>query len=161
MTEDEDRRDDIQLRQVPQNDIDLQMQLTEPNWGNMPKELKEKLQKIIHIQNNPDGTTVVYKADMWALLEYYNRDVRLGNLSSMMGELQYVRYYLDLAGDCLNEGYQETFLICIVRAATVLESSQSKGGWLRNLFNTAFIKRHNINEEPKRRSLFGSRKEEQ
>ena len=146
-----------ELRSVPHNEIDLQMQLTDPKWGhNVPIELKEKLSKIKGYMQT-EGGYVEVKEQLWGLLSFYTRDVRLGNLSYIMGEVEYCRYYLDLANDLLREDYIEPFLTCLSRVATVLELSQSKGGFLRKIFSTIKQEHYREEKEPKKRNLFGGK----
>jgi len=149
------------IRDVPHNEMDLQMQLTNPKWGHeVPEELKEKLSAIKGYAKTENGEYVEVKDQLWGLLSFYTRDVRLGNLSTMWGEVEYCRYYLDLANDLLRENYVQSFLTCLSRVATVLELSQSKGGFLRKLINT--IRQEHLREErePKKRNIFGGKSED-
>lgn len=148
-----------ELRDVPHSEIDLQMQMTNPEWGHkVPDELKEKLSKIKGYVKNKDGTHTVVKEELWGLLSFYTRDVRLGNLSTFLGEVEYCRYYLDLASDILREGYVDPFMTCLSRVATVLELSQSRGGFLRKQNNTIRQEHSREEGEPKKRGFFGSNK---
>jgi hypothetical protein len=151
-------QEDKQLRNTPLNELDMQMILTEPQWGNVgiSQELKQRLQSIS--RETIEGSNVISTQDLWGLLDFYTRDLRLGNLSTMNGEVNYCRYYLDLAGDCLREGYYRSFVKCLSLTVTVLEISQSRGGFLRTKQST--IRKENIYEErePKKTSLFGKQK---
>jgi len=161
MLSDEERnenQEDKKLRELPLNELDMQMILTKPQWGDdtISQELKYRLQGISRESIN--GQYIVSKQDLWQLLDFYTQDIRLGNLSTMNGEVNYCRYYLDLAGDCLREGYYRSFVKCLSLTITVLEISQSRGGFLRTKQNT--IRKENVYEEkePKKTSLFGKQK---
>lgn len=165
-------------RQIPQNDLDLNLMTINTEWGsdNIPKELLDKLtqynykfirdenSKLIKDRNgNPmlmvkeDGEPIIDKSGLWQLLGFYTRDMRLGNLTKQ--EMIYCQYYIDLANDDLRVNYIEAFLICLSRAITVLETSQSKKGFLRQVMQTLFEHKTSINSEPKKRNIFGMGKE--
>jgi len=149
-----------ELREVPHSDIDLQMQMTNPEWGHkVPQELKDKLTKIKGYSPSDDGKSyTVIKEELWGLLSFYTRDVRLGNLNVFLGETEYCRYYLDLASDLLREDYIDPFLTCLSRVVSVLELSQSRGGFLRRQNNTIRQEHSREEKEPKKRNLFGGSK---
>jgi hypothetical protein len=93
---------------------------------------------------------------MWGLLAFYTRDLRLANLSEKTGELGYCQYYIDLSNDLLSADIIEAVPITISRAATRMELSQSKGGFLRKILTT--LRNVNISrssEEPSKKSLMG------
>lgn len=144
-------------RIMPQSGLDFNMMLTDTMWGSsfVGSKLKEKIrQRIRNGENDFD------KEAAWELLSFYTRDLRLSNLSSLTGELNYCQYYIDLAGDFLREGYPEAFATSLARAATLLELSQSKGGFLRKRQNTLTQEQLQGELEPqKKRLLFGGRKE--
>lgn len=153
MTE-EDKNNQSSLRVVPRSTLDFSLMTTESVWGRaqVPIELKNKLQKYYLEIGKKEPT----KESLWGLLGFYTRDVRLGNLSKW-DELPYCRYLLDLAGDLLQADMIEAFLIALSRVATVLELSQSKGGFLRREMNT-FRQAQKFTEEkePPKKSLFGA-----
>lgn len=158
MTEDE------AMRITPQSEIDLQMLLTDPKWGmQVPEELKQKLMKVLkeHYVQDEEGNIHKVKEQsdsLWGLLAYYTRDVRLGNLSKFDGEEFYVRYFIDLAGDCLRADYIRSFVKALSLAVTVLETSQSRGGFLRKRQGTITQEKKTGELEPPKKSLFGLRK---
>lgn len=156
--------DEEQGRISPQSELDLQMLLTDPQWGQhmgVPPELRDKLQKIIGKVQNEHNQTVAIVDSLWGLLGYYTRDIRLGNLSQFYGEVYYVQYYLDLAGDCLRYSYLQAFLKSLSLAITVLETSQSRAGFLRKRQGTITQEKHTRDEsEPKKQSLFGKKSTE-
>jgi len=143
--------EDKPLREVPVNELDLQLQTTNPKWGDyISPEFRARLMTESKTED---------ELKLWELLQFYTRDVRLGNLSAT--ELNYCRYYLDLAADCLENQYKNSFIIALSRAVTVLETSQSKGGFLRKLFGTVRHESESIERrEPIKRGLFGQKKGE-
>lgn len=144
-------------RIVPQSGLDWNMMLTDTMWGSsqISKQIKEKIQQRTTRDNGS-----IDKEDAWELLSFYTRDIRLANLNVLTGELEYCKYYLDLAGDMLREGFPEAFATCLARVATVLELSQSKGGFLRKRQNTLTTESLSGEiEPPKKRLLFMGKKQ--
>jgi hypothetical protein len=150
-------------RQVPVSDIDLQLMVTDTVWGSsvIPQELKDKLEKEYLITDS-QGRKYLQKEGLWEMLGFYTRDMRLANLSEWNGEIVYCQYHLDLANDLLRANFVEPFLICLSRVATVLEISQSKGGFLRKRIGTSRHEQFYTENEPKKKNFFGvqSKKEE-
>jgi hypothetical protein len=146
-----------EYRNMPQSELDLQMSLTNSVWGTteVSKELRERLNRFYSAGIDEEGNTLVTKSSLWGLLGYYTRDIRLGNLSEWNNELQTCRYMLDLAGDLLQADLIEPFLICLSRAVTILETSQSKRGFLRNIMNTFIQETRNQNLEPPKKGFMG------
>lgn len=155
---------------VPQSDLDYNMQLTNTVWGSdaITPELKDILSKDYYITdkdgrpiNDQNGRPILKRESLWAIHNYYTRDLRLGNLNrSDPQEFKYCVYYLDLAGDFLKTEFPEPFMICISRVATILELSQSRGGFLRKEQNTLRQDTRNEILEPSKKSLFGGKKQE-
>lgn len=148
------------LRIVPSNDLDLNLMLTDSVWGKseVPPELKNKLKSLYNVAGIDQPKDITDKASLWGLLGFFTRDMRLGNLSTFDNELQTCRYMIDLANDLLNSDMVEPFIIALSRSATILETSQSKTGFLRKNMNT--LRQHNINEqtEPGKKGFMGSNK---
>lgn len=147
-----------QFRTMPQNELDYSLMTTDSVWGKseVPNELKSRLDKY-YSKLNEDGSQTVDKESMWGLLGFYTRDMRLANLNVFTGELSYCQYFLDLANDFLQAEMIEPFLISLSRVATMLELSQSKGGFLRRKMNT-FTQEKIDKSEPPKKSLFGGHK---
>jgi len=143
---------DSDPRTIPRNELDLNMLTTESVWGKgeVSSDLKNRLTQLVS-----DGEEVTTR-HLWGLLSFYTRDMRLANLDRR--EMEYCKYYLDYAGDLLNETAVESFIIAISRAASVLELSQSKKGFLRKRFGT--FEHHQVtkNDEPAKMSLMGKKK---
>lgn len=145
---------DNNRRILPRSEIDFNMLMTDTVWGtsNISKELKEKITKYYAVPNE-DGKLTIKKEGLWGLLNFYTRDIRLANLDNR--EINYVRYYLDLAGDLLHVDMISSFMICLNRVASVLETSQSKKGFLRKRMNTFTSENMQGDYEPKKKTMFG------
>lgn len=143
-----------QPRGAPISDLDMQYRTIDPNWGksDVPQELRDKLAYIVKLRS-ADGSEQSLEESLWGLLGYYTRDMRLANLSQWNNEFEYCQYYLDLAGDCLREGYLESFLTALSRMITVLELYQSKGGFFRKMANTFRSEQSIESIEPKKSPL--------
>jgi hypothetical protein len=144
-------------RPLPANELDMQLMITNSVWGRpeVSPELKDRLAKYYtvldengQLQKDKDGNVVVDKSSLWGLLGFYTRDMRLANLSEWNNELQTARYMIDLANDYLAENMVEPFMIALGRAVNILETSQSKGGFLRKQMNTLTQKNISQNLDP-------------
>lgn len=147
-------------RVVPQSGLDWNMMLTDTMWGSaqVSRQLKEKIRQ--RTLKPVAGGEEFDREAAWELLSFYTRDMRLANLSVVWGEVKYCQYYLDLAGDFLREGMPEAFSTCLARAATILELSQSKSGFLRRRQNTLTTESLSGEVEPqKKRLLFPGKKQ--
>ena len=159
---------DEENRNLPQNDLDFNLMLTDSVWGKreVGEELKNKLNKIYldrDEKGNPvmvkdkEGNTVPLgeKYSMWSLLSFFTRDMRLGNLSEWSGELQACRYMIELSNDLLVTDMKTSFSVALSRVATILETSQSKNGFLRRSMNT--LRQEHIRQEVEapKKSFFG------
>jgi hypothetical protein len=160
-------------RPLIRSELDLQLMTTDSQWGrdDVNSTFREKiirrygyLKPKLDNQGNPIFINGVPQTDLevtdeglWGLLGFYTRDMRLGNLNKFDGEVFYCTYYLDLAGDYLQAGMVEPFLICLSRVASVLEISQSRGGFLRKRMNTLSQEHISIESEPKKANLFGKK----
>ena len=146
-------------RNTPMNDLDLQLMLVDTEWGNdISPELIERLVSIgDELETDETGKLLVEKTKLWGLLSYYTRDMRLGNLD----KLTYVVAveWLDFAGDSLRIGIVQSFLTSLSRVITMLELSQSRGGFLRKQLSTFTQEhRHEFSEKNEKKGLFGSKK---
>lgn len=150
-----------QVRVLPKSELDLALMTTNSVWGQpeVSPELKTRLNKYFDCKDE-DGKEGVSIESLWGLLGFYTRDMRLANLSVLNGELAYCQYYLDLANDFLQASMVEPFVICLSRVATILELSQSKGGFLRRKMNTFTQESISGEMEPPKKNLFGARKKE-
>ena len=149
-------------RTLPTSELDRDMMLTNSVWGReeVSQELKDRLNKHF-MEEDKDGNMQVTTASLWGLLGFYTRDMRLANLSHWDGELQTCRYMIDLANDYLSENMVEPFIISLSRAVSIMETSQSKGGFLRRQQNTLTQKHISQNMEPPKKGFFGASKEKQ
>ena len=166
----------------PTNEIDLQALTTTPFVSSdyMSDRIRNKFRDFVYILEsyeeeyigvdgktkkrvvqrqrlNDDGTPMIQvNRDLWASMELFTQDFRLGNLNK--DEAFYVRYHIDLCTDILTampESFNKPALIALERALAVTETSQSKGGFLRRMFNT-FFQHSSVKEDaPTKRSFFG------
>lgn len=148
-------------RSLPQNDLDMQLMITNACWGRseVSNELKEVLEKNYSVQDE-NGNIKVSQKSLWGLLAFYTRDMRLANLSQWNNELPTCRYMIDLAGDYLTEGMIEPFMISLSRAITIMETSQSKDGFLRKQMNTLTQKNISQTMDPPKKGFFGGNKKD-
>jgi hypothetical protein len=169
----DEQQQNTERKTVLRSELDLQLYFTDSHWGksDINQELKDKLSKqygfwqkkvgedgkviIDPKSGKEEQELVVAEESMWSLLGYYRSDLRFGNLDRFGGEVFYCQYYLDLAGDYLQAGMTEPFLICLSRVITLLELSQSRGGFLRRRMNTLSQEHISIESEPKKANLFG------
>lgn len=151
---------DDTMRSLPTSELDLNLMLTNSVWGRpeVNDELKERLLKY-YAETDQDGKIKITSSSLWGLLGFYTRDMRLANLSDWNNELQTCRYMIDLANDLLSEGYTEPFIIALSRAVSIMETSQSKNGFLRRQMNTLTQKHVSQSLEPPKKGLFGGKKE--
>lgn len=150
-------------RVMPRSDLDFNLMTTDSVWGSphISQELRARVSKQFLVYNEDTQKDEVTEASLWGLLGFYTRDMRLANLSVINGEVNYCQYYLDLANDMLQADMVEPFLICLSRVATVLELSQSKGGFLRRRMNTFTSEHFQTEEGPAKKSLFGKPKKQE
>lgn len=154
-----------QYRIMPENALDYNMMMIESEWGrpeSISRDLLEKLSKVkgFYVDKegkplfNDDGSPDTIKESLWSMLGFYTRDMRLSNLDAP--QFKYCVFFLDLCNDFLRVDMIEPFLTCLSRVATVLELSQSRGGFLRNRQNTLTTEtRFNLAEQQKRSLLTG------
>ena len=142
----------------PSNDIDLQAMTTFPHISSdyMSDRVRNKFREFRVVKDAQGNEQVQITRDLWANMELFTQDFRLGNLSTR--ELFVVRYNIDLCSDILTalpEYFHKPALISLERAVAVTETSQSKSGFLRTLFNTFFQHSNVRDETPTKRSFFG------
>jgi len=156
--------DNQQKRILPRNELDFNLMTTEGEWGKdyINSSLEERLNKYFISKDqkglnifDKEGNLIGNKSSLWDMLGFYTKDMRLANLSYLNNEVQYCQYFLDLAGDMLQADMIEPFIICLSRVATILELSQSKGGFLRRRMHTLTSENFQNELEPQKKSLFG------
>ena len=150
-------------RVTPGSELEFYKKLVDPVWGDSSEvnpELEDKLKTFMFhydkkgaLERDSDGEPLITKKNLWALKNYFTRDMRLANLNK--DEFNYCVYYLNLGGDCLSVDLLEPFSICLERVATVLELSQSKGGFTLKQSHTFRQESFHSEPEPPKRSLFG------
>lgn len=146
-------------RVLPQSDLDYNLMTTDAVWGTdyVTRDLKNYLRKKYPDKVDEKGNVIQDKDSLWGMLGFFTRDIRLANLNN--DQMSYCQYYLDLASDCLSEGYVKAFMTSLTRAVSVMELSQSKGGFLRKISKTN--RRENFfSEEPQKKGIWGQKKQE-
>lgn len=150
----------------PSNEIDLQALTTTPfiSSDSMSDRVRNKFREFAYITDekgnkvlDADGLPQLQVTkDLWASMELFTQDLRLGNLNK--DERYYAKYHLDLCLDTLTvmpESFHKPALIMLARATSELETSSSKSGFLRRLFNTFFQNSSVKEDAPTKRSFFG------
>jgi len=141
---------------VPESNLELSMLYTNPVWGSdkeTNQAFRNKTTKVTKFINSKTGEVIKTTEDkLWEQLNFFTRDLRLGNLSS--SEINSCKYFLDLASDFLKERYLDAFIICLSRVASTIEISQSKGGFLRKRLNTHTKEERSQIDIPKKNGLF-------
>jgi len=143
------------LRRTPESSLDFNMQMIESAWGkeSIPDSLKQKLTEIKKFENLKTKEISYTREDLWSLLGFYTRDLRLGNIDK--DEFIKAEYFLNLANDLLKFNFINPFMIALSRVATILELSQSKQGFLRRRNNTLTTEQYHTDMQPPKKSLFG------
>jgi len=150
----------------PSSNIDLQAMTTFPHISSdyMSERVRNKFREYDYVRDvegkvilNDDGSPQVQVTkDHWANMELFTQDFRLGNLSGR--ELFVARYNIDLCSDILTalpSSFHKPALISLERAVAIVETSQSKAGFLRTLFNTFFQHSSLKEDSPTKRNFFG------
>ncbi len=149
-------KEDEQDNYVPETNLELSMLYTNPVWGSDQETnnaFRDKLTTKLYFKNGETGEVkTVTKEKLWEQLQFFTRDLRLGNLSS--AEIVFCNYYLNLASDFLKEGYLDAFIVALSRVASKTELSQSRGGFLRKRLNTFTKENKDSFDAPKRNGLF-------
>jgi len=124
------------LKETPKDVLDFNLMVIDSVWGkdSINDDLKDKLASLKNVYQDEQGKVFVQKESLWGLLGYYTRDFRLSNLDA--SQFHYCVVLTDLAGDFLKCDFVNPFLVCLSRVASVLELSQSRGGFLRNRQST-------------------------
>ena len=160
---------DVQVQKPlskPSNEIDLQAMTTMPfiSSDQMSDRIRNKFREFAYVVD-ADGKQILdadgnpqlqVTKDLWATMELFTQDLRLGNLNK--DERYYVKYHVDMCIDTLTvlpDRFNKPALLMLSRATSELETSSSKGGFLRRLFNT-FFQHSSVKEDaPTKRSFFG------
>lgn len=147
---------------VPNSDLEYNMVTTNNVWGSdeVGEELKQTFREYSVFKDAKGEDSVSYQ-DLWSLLKIFTRDLRLSNLSSWDNELQTTRYDLKLSSDLLQEGFRKPSLVCLSNAISIMETAQSKGGFLRRRMNTFTKENYNQDLEPPKKSFFFGNKNNQ
>jgi len=141
----------------PSSELDYQMMMVDGRWGNdeISEELKQRLKTTKRVKMlkgsriiREDGTEDILTEDteipvslfLWNELSIFTRDFRLAHLNP--SDYRRAEHYTLIAVDCLRVGMHRAFTVALSRVAAILELSQSRDGFLRNLL----MKKHNVQE---------------
>jgi len=154
----EQEQEDYSGRRVPTNNLDFSFMTIDPAWG---KEATQELHSLLiesgEITKDDSGKEVIVEdRHLWGILNYFTRDLRLGNLNNEL-YLRALRY-IDLAGDCISRNLIKGFLASLRRVISILELSQSRGGFLRRRSNTFTQENFESPLEPKKKTFFGNKR---
>jgi len=144
-------------RIIPQSSLEVDIMTTNPVWGvggdEINKALKSQLKTLYEIKG-VNGEVSTETQDLWSLLGYFNRDIRLSNFTTR--DIIDVRKSLKLAGHLLEQGFKSCFIIELMQVASISETSQGRGGFLRKRSNT--LTREEFVSEPPKKGLFTKNK---
>jgi len=132
----------------PSNEIDLQAVTTTPfiSSDSLSDRIRNKFRDFAYVLDS-EGERVLDENGAPAV-----------QVIKDLWERFYVKYHLDWCLDTLTvmpQGFSKPALISLARATSELESSSSKGGFLRRLFNTFFQHSSIKDDAPTKRSFFG------
>jgi len=143
-------------RRIPSSNLDFSFMTIDPAWGKeATNELYNLLKETGNIEYDEEGKPVVTETHLWGVLSYFTRDLRLGNLNRFLYER--ALKYIDLAGDCISRGLIKSFLASLRRVISIVELSQSRGGFLRRRSNTITSEEFVNPLEPEKKSFFGKK----
>ena len=161
MSDEYDEQDRDDSRYVPSSGLDLNFTIINTMWGKsfeMNPAFKGLFEKYVELKDNEGnfqvnekGQVIVTKKNLWELMNFFTRDFRLANLDRK--DLVKCRVLVDLAIESLDLNFFDNFFILLSEVAGILETSQSKGGWLRKNLNTMTTERVNRQDNP-RKGLF-------
>ena len=145
--------DEMPTRLTPQSELDFNKMMTDPVWGSseINQDLKSKLTRM-YGELDKDGKESVTQKSLWSFLAIYTRDLRLSNLNRE--EMCVVTYFLNLAGYFILCDMNRAAMYAMIPAITILDTAQSKNGFLRRQMHT-FRHEQFKQEEPVKKSLFG------
>lgn len=145
-------------RYIPSSDAEYQKDVTRPSWADraqMPG-LDNKV-TTRYLLTDAEGKPVVdpktgkqleIADSLLNIYEMFTQDIRLGNLTK--DEVEFCCEHLDLAQDIMHKGYSRPSLVVLERGISVIETSHSKKGWLRELLGTITNRQYSEYYEPKK-----------
>ena len=170
MTDDNERKEKLtpeivrkkNLRPPPLNPLEINQSLIEPRVGRerIGTELEQNFNSR-KIEKTGKNSYRVRQADGWDQLTTITSDVRLSNLAHSKEhseqELRLARFWMKMSQLTIQEELSESALFCHSQLSTITETSQAKGGFLRNNLQTIRQESQHIQIEdtPKKKSLFG------
>jgi hypothetical protein len=137
------------------------MMTVDTNWGgNVSPALINKLQQMEgKAEVDSNGQYKIKSSELWGLLSYYTRDLRLGNLDK--DSYLVCNEWINFAGTCLNEGYVNSFITALSTVISMVELSQSRGGFLRKRLGTFTQEHYNeFSDKNQKKGLFSSKQQD-
>lgn len=119
---------------VPTNSVEFETLTTEPAWGD-PKEFQTD---AFFDEDNKPRVVPQY----WRILGFLNRDNRLGNLSNMFDDFEWLEDRASLAAaiqHLRNGAFGDLAPLALAPVATTVELSQSRNGFFRKNAKTAHL----------------------
>lgn len=127
------------LSYIPTNSVEFETLTTEPTWGDSDafdtnpfsdydKESKKEIKREI--------------PSHWKLLSFFNRDLRLGNLSIMYDDLEYLEdraSFVTMLLSWRNGVFSELAPLALSPVVASVELSQSRSGFFRKNARTSSI----------------------
>ena len=151
-----------EYRDTPENVLDFNMQVINPDWKSAKPTINTNEFGIIKVEEN--GKISYNKIrpghyinvdDLMAEIDFFSRDIRLSNYDAK--DMNTVRWFGSFGGDMIASGHFRAFRLCFKEIAVTSESSQARGGFLRKILQT--LTHENINknqDQPKKSWLTGS-----
>lgn len=115
---------------VPATSVEFQTLTTEPAYGDTDE-------VDMDVNNNKDkngGKIELPEPDYWKLMSFYTRDLRLGNISHKVYDVEYLEDMLGLTQSLLNVRggrFKQLSFLALNRVASALEISHNVGGFFR------------------------------
>jgi len=150
-------------RITPQSELDLNMMITNPTWGNddlhpeAMKGLSEHYHKVYHDEKGKIvKTEEVTENSLWRKLGFFTRDFRLGFLSKE--DMPRLTWWTETASICSLHDFKNSTMTCLAFVTPSLELSQSRSGNLRKQMSTLISEQSTTLREPdKRRFSIGNK----
>lgn len=150
-------------RITPQSDLDYNMLITNTTWDSnqLSSEIKEALRRYRpvfdengKVKLDEEGRPVFAVWEGSEKLRILTRDTRLSNLNGT--DYAFCNWWDSFAGGVNILGdFPRSTAYCLYQRDSRLNLAQSLKGWFRRIQATLFNENRNINEEPKKKSLFG------
>jgi hypothetical protein len=144
------------FRNVPENNLDLNMRVIDPDWLNATPDFikKEKITGKYRFLEK-DGQIFINVNDIVTNLDFFTRDIRLSNYDDK--DIKMVRWYLEYAAMLAANKYFDAFNLCLNAVANISETSQGRKGFVRKIINTFRMENKNTTAEERKSSLWNGK----